>query len=98
MPAIWSDNELSFGPSAMERPSAFHGTYHIVATLHNHSGDVSNPRSVAQQLVVRIEESLIYEVVRFNARESQSELILSIVVGESGIWEEFGGSAFPRAP
>src|SRR5580704_7488715 len=50
--AVGSDDQIGFGPLAVQRPGALHGTDEVVAALHDHRGNVANTRGVAQQLVV----------------------------------------------
>src|SRR5580765_5633698 len=51
VPAVGCDDEIGFGPHAMERPCALHGADDVVAALHDHPGDMTDARGVAQQLV-----------------------------------------------
>jgi len=96
--AIGSHNQLGFGPGAVEGPGAFHGTDDVVAALHDHAGDLTDARGVAQELVVGFKETFVDEAVRFGAGEGEGELVLFVVAGEIGVGEELGSRAFPSAP
>src|ERR1700689_3086091 len=85
MAAIGGDDELGFGPFTVQRPGAFHGADHIVTALHDDTGDVANPRGVAEQLVVRFQKALVGKVVGLNTREGESELILLVAAGKCRI-------------
>jgi hypothetical protein len=98
MAAIGGDDELGFGPFTVQRPGAFHGADHIVTALHDDTGDVANPRGVAEQLVVRFQKALVGKVVGLNTREGESELILLVAAGKCRIGQQLRGGAFPTAP
>ena len=59
---------------------------------------MADARSIAQQLIVGFEKTLVNEVVGLNAREGEGELILFVVAGEGGIGKELRGGALPSAP
>ena len=82
MSAVGSDDEFSFRPRPVERPRTFHRADHIVTPLYDHSGDLPDSRSVAEQLVVGFQETFIDKVVGLDARESEGKLVLFVVAGE----------------
>src|SRR5690606_22336015 len=55
---IGHDAEIRFRPGSMERPRRLHRTDHIVASLHDHRGDLANALHVSQQLIFSLEEAL----------------------------------------
>ena len=57
--AIGSDDKFGFGPCTMKRPCAFHGTDDIVTALHDHCRNLADPRSIAQQLIIRFRNPLL---------------------------------------
>ena len=85
---IWGDDEFGFGPGAMERPGAFHGADHVITALHDDAGNVADARSVAQELVIAVKESLVEKIVGLNAGEGESELVLLVMGGKTGIGHE----------
>ena len=69
MAAVSGDEEFSFGPGTVKRPSAFHGTDNIVAALYDHPGNVPNPESIFQEMGISLKEAFVHEVVGFDARK-----------------------------
>ncbi len=57
--AVGRDDEVGLGPRTVQRPRAFHGADDIVTALHDHPGNVANPRGVAEQLVVGFKKPLL---------------------------------------
>ena len=59
MAAVGRDDEVGLGPGTMQRPGALHRADDIVSALHDHPGNLADPRGVAQQLVVGFKETFV---------------------------------------
>ena len=94
MSAVGSDDEIGFGPGAMQVPGAFHGTDNVVAALDDHSGDMANALRVAQELVVGFEKALMEKIMGLDAGEGQDKFIFFVMPGEVRIGQQFRSGAF----
>ncbi len=73
MARIGNDLEGGFRPGPVQGPGSFHGGHHVVAALNDHAGNVSEPGSVSQQLVIPVKETLVDEVVALDAGKGQGK-------------------------
>src|SRR5438876_1631705 len=74
VPGIGRNVQLGLGPGAMKFPRTHHRTNDVVATLHDYPRDVTNLADILDQIIVRVEEGVVHEVMAFDAREGQGEL------------------------
>src|SRR5262249_1865307 len=69
------DAKVRLGPGAMQIPRALDRADHVVAALHDHGGDVANARDLVDELILTLEKAAVHEVVTFDAREREAELV-----------------------
>ncbi len=98
VPCVRDDGELRLGPRAMQRPRALHRADDVVASLDDHRGDVANRIDVVEELRFLLEEALVDEVVRFDARERERVVVLVVLRDELVVLEEEARARFPHAP
>lgn len=96
------DLQFTLGKSLVKVISWASGAHHIEPSLHNTARDVTNLIDLFffQQPTITRKESLVSEVVVFNARESQAVLVrtMSFVRLFPGGWHKGRSSAFPHCP
>ena len=76
--SIGHDDETCRRPGLVEIPRRPGGATDVVAALHDHAGDVAQAMRVVDQLALS-EKSLVREVVVFDARERQRELVIAVL-------------------
>src|ERR1700730_5309663 len=89
---------MGFGPGAMEVPGAGRRADHIVTPLHDDAGNVTNLLDILGQIVFGREETIVHEVVAFDARKGQRELRVGKFLDRFVIKEESRSTAFPNTP
>lgn len=77
---VGDDLQRCFGPGAVEVPCVHHRTDDVVTSMHDHAGDVSNAIDVFDQVIIRVEETVVHEVVTFDSRERDCHVRLAEVV------------------
>src|SRR5436853_3170021 len=82
----------------MQLPCAHHRADDIIATLHDDTRNVANFPDVFDEVVVRLEEGIVHEVVTFYARKCHSELRLCKLLYHCVIEEELRRASLPDAP
>src|SRR4051812_7994091 len=82
----------------MQLPSTHHRADDIIATLHNDSRNVANLSDVFDEVVVRLEEGIVHEVVAFYARKCHRKLRLCKLLYHCVIEEELRCASLPDAP
>src|SRR5215470_5134661 len=98
MSRIAYDNKLSFRPGAMELPRAHQRADYVVPPLNDHGRNVANLVNVFEQVIVGLEERIVYEVMRFDARKRKRLVRLAEIINQLLIGYEFQCAAFPDAP
>ncbi len=74
------DAEVGFRPRAMQCPCGLHRAHDVVAALHDDGRDVPDTIDAAQELVLALEETLVHEVVTFDARNRSREIFVAPLV------------------
>src|SRR5689334_22260906 len=69
------DAKVSLGPRAMQVPRAFDRANHVVAPLHDDRRDLTDARYLFDQLILTLEKAAVHEIVTFDAREREAELV-----------------------
>ena len=72
--AIGNELKVGFWPCAMQIPRGGCRADHIVAALHNYSGDMADEINVIEQLILVGKKALVYKVVALNAGHCQRGL------------------------
>src|ERR1043166_5483397 len=98
MACVRSDMQLRFRPRPVQVPGALDGTDNIVAALDNHTRYVANLIDVLKEIILCLEETIMHEIMAFNAGEGECESRISKPFDGFGIEEKFRGCALPDAP
>src|SRR5881392_2147071 len=98
MSRIGSDAQVSLRPCAMQVPGTRHRANNIVPPLHDHTGNVSNLAGVFNQIIVGGKETVVHEVMAFNARKGEGELGIGELLDRFVIKEKLRRASFPDAP
>src|SRR2546427_10552663 len=69
MARVRCDVKLRLRPRAMQIPGARHRANNVVSPLHNHAGYLTNLPDVFNQIILARKETVVHEVMAFNARE-----------------------------
>src|SRR5882757_1363013 len=77
MSRIGHQSKIRFGPHAVQIPSAGGRADDVVASLHDRRRDVANALHIVEQLRLAAQETAIHEVMAFDARHRESELVLA---------------------
>src|SRR6266700_4015481 len=67
---------------------------HIVTAMHNRAFDPMKPKGIAQELTV-FKPAVMREVVVFQAREGEGEVILGVLARQLGVRKKRDRFAFP---
>src|SRR5712671_3238342 len=98
MSGIRDDAELRFRPGTVQVPGTRHRAHNIVAALHDDAGNLPDLLDILRQIIVSWEETIVHEVVAFNAREGERKLRVGKSLNRLVIEEQLGGAAFPNTP
>ena len=82
MAAIRSYDQIRLRPGAVKRPGALHGANYIITPLDDNARNVTNLVNIAQKLIIRIEESVVNEVVDLDPGKGQGKFIFFVVSNE----------------
>ena len=96
MSGVGRDMQLGLWPDAVQFPRAHHRTHHVVPTLNDHPRKVANGADIFDQVIVGLKETIVHEVMAFDARQRQSPFRLSEFIDQLLIGKEFGRAAFSR--
>src|ERR1700674_5552224 len=98
MPGVWDNSQFGFRPGTMKVPSTPHRTHHIVAALDDYAGNLPDLLDILDQIIVGWKETIVHEVVAFDAREGEGKLRVSKSLNRLIIKKKLGGAAFPDTP
>src|SRR5256885_14346849 len=98
MSGIRDDAQLGFRPCAVQVPGAGHRAYNIIAALNDYAGNLVDLLDILDQIILGREETIVHEVVAFDAREGERKLRVSKSLDRVVIKEQLGGAAFPDTP
>src|SRR5205814_8692704 len=98
MARIRRDVNFRFRLRAMQIPGARHWANNVVSPLHNHAGYVPNLPDVFNQIVIARKETVVHEVMAFDAGEGLRKCRISKSFDRLRIEEEFRSGAFPDTP
>src|SRR6266850_7594170 len=98
MPRIRDDAELRFRPGTVQVPGARHRAHNIVAALDDYAGNLPDLLDILRQIIVSWEETIVHEVVAFNAGEGERKLRVGKSLNRVVIKEKLGSAAFPDTP
>src|SRR5215471_20631205 len=90
--------QLCLGPCPVEVPGTIHGADHIITTLNNYTGNVTNLRDVLNQIILGGEETVVHEIVTFDPRKRFSKRRVGESFDRFRIKEELRGTSFPNRP
>ena len=98
MPGIGDHLKVGLGPHTMQVPCRLHRADDVVATLHDHAGNVPDPRHAAQQLILAAQEALVYEVMALDARDLDRELVFAPLRDVGVVGPQVTRRRFPDRP
>src|ERR1041385_338320 len=98
MPRVGREMQVSLRPRAMQVPRARHGTDHIVAALHDHTGDMPNLSDVFDEIVFRREETVVHKVMTFDPRKRLGKSRIGKSLDRFRIEKQLRGASFPDRP
>src|SRR5688572_27553942 len=98
MTAIRDNAQVGFRPGTMQVPGAGHWANNVVAALDDHTANLPNLIDILDQIILIWEETIVHEVMAFDARESESKLRVSKPLDRAVVKEKLGGTAFPDTP
>ncbi len=85
MPGIRNHAKVRFGPCPMQIPGAGRGAHDVVAPLHDGRRNVADARDIVEQLRFAAQKAAIDEVMRFDSRNGEGELVLAPLADIVGI-------------
>jgi hypothetical protein len=97
MARLGHHGKLGLGPGAGEILRRANRAYHIVAALHDETGDVAHMRDAVDQRS-RAQKDFIDEIMRLNACQTERYLVAAKIGKHGGMGLESGAGAFPAAP
>src|SRR5215468_10015005 len=98
MARVRNDYKLRLGPGAMERPRAHHRADYVIPSLNDHRGNVANLLYIFEQVIFGLEKRIVYEVMRFDARNRNGLMGLAEIINQTLIRYQLQGAALPDAP
>src|SRR5204862_7728366 len=70
MSVVLHDAEFGLGPGSLQLVRGYERANHVIASLHDHSGDVAEPVRVLEQ-GVSLQKNVVHEIMRLDPRETQ---------------------------
>src|SRR5438132_6083371 len=98
MSGIRDDAQLGFRPGPVQVPGARHRANNIVAALNDYAGNLPDLLDILDQIILCWEETIVHEVVAFDACEGERKLRVSKSLNRVVIKEQLGRAAFPDTP
>lgn len=87
MARVGNDDELGFGPGAMQIPAAGDRTAGVVTAMDDDGGKMADSADVFDQIIIGLEKAIVHEIMALDPGERQSharfrELIDQRLIGD----------------